>query len=160
MHFNMPKLTMDTALPGASLPWQSGLQMGIAWVDEASWTRTCHLSKGLTGVYTIQKWAARRACQETGALPQFAKMTGLYTGQLIFVTTIDHRTLSLPLLEESSSLCSCTENHVFPLHCIDFMGSTRTGHGTCFEVACPRWGDPSHAFRFAAMDHGHGTSGD
>ena len=26
--------------------------MAVAWVREASWTRTCHLSKGLTGAYT------------------------------------------------------------------------------------------------------------
>lgn len=52
MHFGGPQWTMDTVLLGTSLPWQSGLRMGVAWVEQASWTRTCHLSKGLTGAYT------------------------------------------------------------------------------------------------------------
>ena len=54
MHLGMLQWTMDTALLGPSLPWQSGIQMRVAWVKEASWTQTCHLSKGLTGAYTCK----------------------------------------------------------------------------------------------------------
>ena len=96
MHFGMPQWTMDTALLGTSLPWQLDLQMGVAWVEEAFWTWTRHLSKALTGAYTLQKRAARRACQETGAFPQFATMAALFTGQLIFVSTIDHAPTPFP----------------------------------------------------------------
>ena len=54
MHFGLPQWTMDTALLGTSLPWKSGIHMGVAWVEQASWTRTCHLSKGLTAAYTCK----------------------------------------------------------------------------------------------------------
>ncbi len=62
--------------------------------------------------------------------------------------------------EESSLLCSCMWNHVCPLHGFFFMGATKTGHGTCFEVACLGCGGLSHAIQAALLDHGHATSGD
>ena len=52
LHYRACQLTMDTPHPGPSLTWQSGLQMGLAWVDEVAWTWTRHLSKTLTSAYT------------------------------------------------------------------------------------------------------------
>ncbi len=95
LHFGMPQWTMDMALLGTSLPWQLGLQMVVVWVEEAFWTWTRHLSKGLTVAYTLPKRAARRACQETGAIQPLSKMTSLVTGQSVLVNTIDHRTRPL-----------------------------------------------------------------
>ena len=59
MHFSMPHRTMDMPLSRASLTWQSGLQMSVAGVVEAEWTRTWHSCKGLTIAYAIQQLGQR-----------------------------------------------------------------------------------------------------
>ena len=62
MHFSMSPRTMDTALPGPSLTWHSGLQMSVACAVEAGWTRTWHLGKRLTSAYTTKKMGQHAGC--------------------------------------------------------------------------------------------------